>query len=28
MRCAIIEPLTDEPDVKEALVRVAEITLG
>ncbi len=28
IRCAIIEPLTDEPDVKEALVRVAEITLG
>lgn len=28
IRCAIIEPLTDEPDVKEALARVAEITLG
>lgn len=28
IRCAIIEPLTDEPDVKQALVRVAEITLG
>lgn len=28
VRCAIIEPLTDEPDVKEALIRVAEITLG
>jgi nitric oxide reductase NorQ protein len=28
IRCAIIEPLTDEPDVKEALVRIAEITLG
>lgn len=28
VRCAIIEPLTDEPDVKQALVRVAEITLG
>ena len=25
---AMIEPLTDEPDVKQALLRVAEITLG
>ncbi|MGK7871018.1 CbbQ/NirQ/NorQ/GpvN family protein [Falsiroseomonas sp. E2-1-a20] len=28
IRAAMIEPLTDEPDVKQALLRVAEITLG
>ncbi|TCZ50974.1 CbbQ/NirQ/NorQ/GpvN family protein [Roseicella aquatilis] len=28
IRAAMIEPLTDEPDVRQALLRVAEITLG
>ncbi len=28
IRAAMIEPLSDEPDVKQALLRVAEITLG
>jgi nitric oxide reductase NorQ protein len=28
IRAAMIEPLTDEPDVKQALLRVVEITLG
>ena len=28
IRAAMIEPLTDEPEVKQALLRVAEITLG
>ncbi|MBX6747356.1 MAG: CbbQ/NirQ/NorQ C-terminal domain-containing protein, partial [Acetobacteraceae bacterium] len=27
-RAAMIEPLTDEPDVKQALLRVVDITLG
>jgi nitric oxide reductase NorQ protein len=25
---AMIEPLTDDPEVKKALLRVAELTLG
>jgi nitric oxide reductase NorQ protein len=28
IRAAMIEPLTDEPDVRQALLRVVEITLG
>jgi nitric oxide reductase NorQ protein len=28
IRAAMIEPLSDEPDVKQALLRVADITLG
>jgi nitric oxide reductase NorQ protein len=28
IRAAMIEPLTDEPEVRQALLRVAEITLG
>ena len=28
IRAAMIEPLTDEPDVRQALLRTAEITLG
>ena len=28
IRAAMIEPLTDEPDVKQALLRVVDITLG
>lgn len=28
IRAAMVEPLTDEPDVRQALLRVAEITLG
>ncbi len=28
IRAAMIEPLTDEPEVKQALLRVADITLG
>jgi nitric oxide reductase NorQ protein len=28
IRAAMIEPLSDEADVKQALLRVAEITLG
>ena len=28
IRAAMIEPLTDEPDVKQGLLRVAEIALG
>ncbi len=28
IRAAMIEPLTDEPDVKQALLRVVGITLG
>ena len=28
IQAALLEPLTDDPDVKQALLRVAEIALG
>ncbi|MFX6555791.1 CbbQ/NirQ/NorQ C-terminal domain-containing protein [Acinetobacter baumannii] len=28
IRAALIEPLTDDPDIRAGLLRVAEVTLG